>query len=262
MHRKDLKAGELKALEEEQRAAMEERELHEKRLADLKTKDHSGLVRQEKELAQELTKKEARCKEEEKALQALRKKHAAGVKEREKMFTQLHDFLKSATVDLAKHRLRPALLGDHPQQRTGLPVPQGEPRSGDRPVAHRRPPSAAPAKRSSASKKKKPSWLRRAASCPKPSRAKSAVSPNWNRLSPSPRRCRNFREARTLLNLHMIEARPLYEGLEWRSGVNRRLKSAVEELIGLEILSTFLVDEDAAPTRPSRRCSSSSPVCA
>jgi len=59
----------------------------------------------------------------------------------------------------------------------------------------------------------------------------------------------NFVEAQKALKQGMINATPLYEGLEWHFGVSINDQTAIEETIGFEVLGTFIVsaeDKDMA----------------
>ncbi len=53
-----------------------------------------------------------------------------------------------------------------------------------------------------------------------------------------------FSEASDALRKAMVTAVPLYEGLEWQPGLTRTIQATIEELIGEEILATFIVRED------------------
>lgn len=248
--RKEAKQGELRALDEEQQSVYAERELHERRLADLKTKDHAGLVRQEKELASEFEKLKLRRDDEHKALSELKREHGKSLKERQKAVNRLQDFLKSTTADLAKWSpdlpFSITMLSNtvdylYRQEQPGLEN-QNLPTAG--PIGRTREEIIGLEKEEAVLERESGELAETIAS--EETRIAQLDAAQSGTASSLP----NFREARMLMNLHMIEARPLYECLEWRAGLNGKQKSAVEELIGVEVLSTFMVaDKDADQTK-------------
>ena len=62
----------------------------------------------------------------------------------------------------------------------------------------------------------------------------------------------HYLEALESLREHMLDARPLYMGLEWAPGLTRSSMAAVEETIGQDVLSTLIVSAD--DVQKAREC--------
>ncbi|MBT3380859.1 MAG: AAA family ATPase [Lentisphaerae bacterium] len=54
----------------------------------------------------------------------------------------------------------------------------------------------------------------------------------------------DFRRAVAMLRERMLRVQPLYEGLEWAAGLSSTAKAAVEESVGLDVLMTLLVEPE------------------
>jgi len=235
----------LVTLDEEQETARTERETLTSQLADLKTKDHAGLVRGESELSEELRRKEHTRKEDEAALKQLKKKHGTAVKDKTRTLDELHKFLKQAALKLAR------FAADLPFPVTNLTTSLDYLYRREDP-AHETPmlPVAGPmgrAREQVIGLEKEQALLEKdiadLSAVIKSEEGRIEELEAAQALAPD---LDDFREARALLSLHMISARPLYEGLEWRSALAVKLKSAIEELIGTQVLASFLVSDDQA----------------
>lgn len=62
-----------------------------------------------------------------------------------------------------------------------------------------------------------------------------------------------FKTALKSLKDGMFAVMPLYEGLEWQTGIPEKQKAFVEEIIGIDILATFIIQGDEAQREKASR---------
>jgi energy-coupling factor transporter ATP-binding protein EcfA2 len=220
-----------------------EREAAQKLVADLQTKDSSGLVRQEKELTTDLERLQILCAQNrEAAKQAARSRgtaeKAAG-KQRDSLTARLRKLLADVNrlypklpvslaefageLDAALRHERPAELLDNlpfadvvhvlRDRETGTATELGQ-------VAEQ---------------------LKQAGKGIAGLEQELAELRKQTELLPD---IRGYREGLRALSDGMFLAMPLYKGLEWRPGMTDARRSAMEELIGQDVLATFVVEDD------------------
>jgi len=249
-HQCDLRRGELDALADDQASIQRERTLQESRLADLETRDHAGLVRQEKDLLAERERMQGLHREEEAALAELTKRGTASQKRKKKALADLRSFLEQTSLALNKRSLGlPFSLAnlvtaidylfhkeDEEIETPMLPVAGPMGRAREEVIGLEKELALLEKEREDLA----------ATVADEEARVAELREASMVALDDLP----DFREARVLLQLHDIEARPLFEGLEWRGALSAKKKSAFEELIGTRVLATFLVpDADAEKAR-------------
>ena len=243
--------GEQTAERQERRAAETEKlaacqaeiEATERRIADLQAKDASGLVRQEKDLAADGERMQTACadaREEAKKAAAAR---TAAERARAKLREALANRLRKLHGELS--RLGPklpfslaefaasvdaAFRAEMPEQGLGeLPFPavrdqiQAEQLRVAGEIGH-----------VSAQRQQAATRVQELAG------NLARIEGQVDLLPPVP----HYAEALHALRNAMFTVAPLYEGLEWQPNLSDADRSAMEEIIGLDVLGTFVVQED------------------
>lgn len=220
-----------------------EREGAQRLIADLQAKDSSGLVRQEKELTADLERLQAICARNRDAAKGATQALAAAAKECGKRRDSLVDRLQKLLADV--NRLYPKLpvsLADfaggldtvlrHEQpveQLDGLPFADVA-----RTLRDRGRETATELGEVKADLKRENDQIADL------ERELAELNKQTELLPDIP----GYREAMQVLNNGMFHARPLYKGLEWRPDTTDAVRSAMEELIGLDVLATFVVEDE------------------
>lgn len=220
-----------------------EREGAQRLIADLQTKDASGLVRQEKDLAADLERLQAVCaRNRDAAKEAVRVRTVAEKgfgKSRDALTDRLRKLLADVNrlypklpVSLADFAagLDAALRHEQPlEQLDGLPFADAT-----RALRERGTETATELGEVRADLKRTNGQIADL------ERELAELTKQADLLPEIP----GYRGALQALNDGMFHAQPLYKGLEWRPDTTAAVRSAMEELIGLDVLATFVVEDE------------------